>query len=110
MLLGSPSSARETGWRVFLQLVLSDRSSKLMFWHSLPFPVIGGQLNRELHFCAEEWMDQKLFHDTKSEMVQPHDVELDDKEKCTRAEKLKQTWSSYVKDEFDLTHLVQTRA
>ena len=65
--------------RVFSQLVLSDRSSKLMFWHLLPAPVVGGHQYRVLTFSAEGTDGQdKFFCDSKSEMVQPHGVELNE--------------------------------
>ena len=58
---------------------------------------------------AEEWVDKKLFFDTKSEVLS-HRVELNGEDKFTREKILKQVWTSYVKDEFDLVHLFQTKA
>ena len=38
----------------------------------------------------------------ESEIFQPHGVELNEEEKSTREEILKEAWVSHIKDEFDL--------
>ena len=63
-----------------------------------------------LPLSAEEWMAKKVFFVTKSEMVQPHGVEVNEEEESTRETMLKQVWASHITEEFDLTHLIQTEA
>ena len=49
-------------------------------------------------------MEKKFFLETKSDVVLAHGVELNEEEKFTKRKTLKQVLTSYVKDEFDLTH------
>ena len=82
-----------------------------MFWHLLPAPVIGGHQCRLLSLRTKEWMDKKIFCDAKTEMVQPHGVELNEDEKSAR-EKDAETSPGLPRqgDEFDLGNLIQTKA
>ena len=55
-------------------------------------------------------MDKKFFLDTKSEMVVlPHGVALHEVDKSTREKIMTQVWTSHVKDDFVVAHMIQTK-
>ena len=55
-------------------------------------------------------MDMKLFFDEKKTgPTWPHEAELVAEAKATREMILTQVWTPHVKDEFDLTSLIQRR-
>ena len=101
----------KTKQRAFPQLVPSDSSSKPVFWHLLPAPVIGCHQRRLLSLRTKEWMDKKIFCDAKTEMVQPHGAELNEDEKSAKENDFETSPGLPCQgDEFDLANLVQTKA
>ena len=105
----SSSSTRETGRHPFRLLVLSD-------WR--PEPCFGTyfqhlSLEASTTGCLpqrREWMDRKFFFDEKIGVL-PHEVFQKKREETyTRDKILTQVWTSHVKDVFDVTHLIQTKA
>ena len=107
VFLGSPSSACEARWRAFPSPCFQTADSKLVFWHLLPAPVIGGQQHRLPPRCTR--IDRRdVFSNPKTERVQPCRVGPYVEEKSQREKILQQLWVSYIKDATDMTNPIQT--
>ena len=72
-----------------------------MFWHLLPGAVIGTQVFRVSPISTEEWEEKKDFFDEKTERIWPN-AELSARAKFTREYVVKQFWTSFVEEKFDL--------
>ena len=80
-----------------------------MFWRLLPGPLIGGHLYTVPPIRTKEWEEQKAILDKKTGRIWPN-VELSARVKLTREFVVKQFWTSFVEDKFDLENAIQTKA
>ena len=80
-----------------------------MLWQLLPAPVIGGQVYSVPPTSTDEWAERNYFTMKKRERG-GHNKQCSPQRKKTAREKiLVQFWTIYVKDDFDLTNLMQTK-
>ena len=113
--LRSSPSAHETRRHTFLQLVFSVTWPEPMSWHLFPAPVTRGQFFRLPPLNTEEFWDKKRLFDEKTGRAWQQ-VQIGALARETREYVLKQFWVSrsvpwhHVKDEFNLTCLIHTKA
>ena len=97
----SSSFACDTRRHESPQLRVLVATAGKMFWHLLLGLVIGGQECRVLPISTVEWEEKNAHLVEQTGRIWPN-VELSARVKFTRENFVKQFWSSFVEDKFDM--------